>query len=337
MLTQQAQVPIAVALFALVSIAVPQKKTSGRTKWGDIDFGGSISLLLSIGALLLCLQRESDTWNYVLAGVSAFFFAVFVYVELRVARYPVLPLTLLKRRVPLCIGIISGVIAIVNFNMMYHLPMVFEIVFGQSLTEAGAHMIPNSIAMTFAAPLAGLYVRKTHRYKWATTLSACGPLLAMVLLANLTPSSSWFEQWFSVVPMGIGFSSLLTLTIVASLNAVSHAEIAMATGFVFVFRSIGQVLGVGISGAVFQSSLETELERRFSDSDLVWKLRHTSSVIKKLARPERILARAAYGAALRNTFIFGAVGALIVLITTFFVSTCSLDAVPARWRVSDGG
>jgi hypothetical protein len=49
---------------------------------------------------------------------------------------------------------------------------------------------------------------------------------------------------------------------------MSDNEIAVATGFVFVFRSLGQVLGVGISGAVFQSSLATELAARFTDADV---------------------------------------------------------------------
>lgn len=62
----------------------------------------------------------------------------------------------------------------------------------------------------------------------------------------------------------LGSANLL----VANLNAVDRHEIAVATGFVFVFRSIGQVFGVGISGAVFQTSLATELYKRFTDLDV---------------------------------------------------------------------
>ena len=42
-------------------------------------------------------------------------------------------------------------------------------------------------------------------------------------------------------------------------------EIATATGFVFVWRSLGQVFGVGLSSAVYQSSLAHELVKRFED------------------------------------------------------------------------
>jgi hypothetical protein len=57
-----------------------------------------------------------------MAAAFVVFFVAFVYVELRVAVKPVLPLSLLSRRTPLCVGIIAGAIAIVNFNMIYHLP-----------------------------------------------------------------------------------------------------------------------------------------------------------------------------------------------------------------------
>jgi hypothetical protein len=43
------------------------------------------------------------------------------------------------------------------------------------------------------------------------------------------------------------------------------SEIATATGFVFVWRSLGQVFGVGLSSAVYQASLARELNYRFGD------------------------------------------------------------------------
>lgn len=214
-----AQVPIALVLFVLIRLAVPPgDKRNGSLR--DIDFGGSLTLLLSIGSLLVVLQRSSSDVPFgsdaVAIGASVLtliFFLAFIYVELCVARKPVLPLSLLRRRVPLCVGIISGVIAIVNFNMLYHLPMVFEIVFGQSLSLAGAHILPNSAAMTLSAPLMGYLVKRTHRYKNLTVLCCFGPVIAMALLSTLSPASSWATQWLSVLPMGAGFSGLLTLTL----------------------------------------------------------------------------------------------------------------------------
>lgn len=57
-----------------------------------------------------------------MAVIFPVFFVAFIYVELKVAVKPVLPLSLLQRRTPLCVGVIAALVAIVNFNMMYHLP-----------------------------------------------------------------------------------------------------------------------------------------------------------------------------------------------------------------------
>lgn len=140
-------------------------------------------------------------------------FILFIYVELRLAAKPVLPLKLLSSRTPLCVGIIAGVIAIVNFNMLYHLSAIYEIVFSQPLSLAGSHLLPNSVAMTVSAPLMGLIIKRTGRYKWATVGCCAGPVIAMALIAQMTEKSHWTVQWLSVIPMGFGFSGLLTLTL----------------------------------------------------------------------------------------------------------------------------
>jgi hypothetical protein len=118
-------------------------------------------------------------------------------------------------------------------------------------------------------------------------------------------------------------------------------EIATATGFVFVWRSLGQVFGVGLSSAVYQFSLSRELQARLADprvSGSVWgsgadkarvdtndapqivdELRHASRAIFDLPPESQALARAAFRIALRNTFIFGLLGALVVFATALFV------------------
>lgn len=62
--------------------------------------------------------------------------------------------------------------------------------------------------------------------------------------------------------------SPVSCNIVSSANRHSESEIATVTGFTFVFRAIGQVFGVGISGAVFQTSLLSALTSRFSSPEV---------------------------------------------------------------------
>lgn len=59
---------------------------------------------------------------------------------------PIMPLSLLTKRTSLYIGLIAGLVAMVNFNMVYHLGMLFEIVFQQPVSKAGAHLLPNAVS-----------------------------------------------------------------------------------------------------------------------------------------------------------------------------------------------
>ncbi|WVW79815.1 hypothetical protein I302_101785 [Kwoniella bestiolae CBS 10118] len=324
-----AQVPIAAIALIAIPIAIPSSEKShyDLKSLRLIDFGGAVTLLISIGSLLQLLSRAGgtepishDPFTFAMAILAPVFFVAFVYVELKVAKRPVLPLSLLKRRTPLCVGIIAGVIAVVNFNMTYHLPMVFEIVFQQPLAVAGAHLLPNSIAMSVSAPIMGYICKKTLHFKWLTVINCAGPVISMALFVTLRENSSWAAQWLSVVPMGIGFSGLLTLTLVGMLNSVAIDEIATATGFVFVWRSLGQVFGVGLSSAVFQASLASQLERRFKSPEIIVKLRHVFHAIDDLPEEwQRETAREGFRVALRNTFIFGLAGASLVFLTSLFI------------------
>lgn len=133
---------------ALISVPPFKHEAFDLKHLKQVDFGGSFSLLVSvsfyiklhntrlftimllqIGALLQLLSRTGgsgsiahDPFSIAMAVIFPVFFLIFVFVELKVASKPVLPLSLLTRRTPLCVGIIAGVIAIVNFNMIYHLP-----------------------------------------------------------------------------------------------------------------------------------------------------------------------------------------------------------------------
>ena len=45
---------------------------------------------------------------------------------------------------------------------------------------------------------------------------------------------------------------------------VGREDVAVATGFMFLFRSTGQVLGVSLSGALLQAVLTNKLRKRIT-------------------------------------------------------------------------
>ena len=110
-------------------------------------------------------------------------------------------------------------------------------------------------------------------------------------------------------------------TIVALLATVDKSQVGVATGFVFIWRCLGQCFGVGISQAIFQTALSVQLQKRISDPEVIDRIRHSTHSIFNLPLDTRQLAVAGFKVAVQQTFYFAAAGAGIVLLTSFFVST----------------
>lgn len=96
------------------------------------------------------------------------------------------------------------------------------------LLPPGAHLLPNSIALSagslFAGfvspPLArpstvltkfrGQVIRKTGRYYWLIAITSAFPIFALTAFVFLDEKSGWVHTWLSILPSGFGFASVIT-------------------------------------------------------------------------------------------------------------------------------
>lgn len=84
---------------------------------------------------------------------------------------------------------------------------------------------------------------------------------------------------------------------------------AVAMGFVQLFRGLGQVSGVAISSAMFQSLLNEELHARLAgpgSEELIEKVKHSSDIVRQLPPNLQEPVRESYASALRAVFIMAA-------------------------------
>jgi hypothetical protein len=102
-----------------------------RTKLKRIDFLGSLTLVLTVGCLLLGLSLKSTEelpWSHPLVwgliSVSFVWGIAFVIVETKIAAYPVMPLRILKQRTPLAISLTNFFASIGSLSMIFNVPLV---------------------------------------------------------------------------------------------------------------------------------------------------------------------------------------------------------------------
>ncbi|KAH9930873.1 major facilitator superfamily domain-containing protein, partial [Fomitopsis serialis] len=281
-----------------------------------IDYGGTLTLLGAVLSLLIFLSTrysEEQPWSspsvfvpVILAGVFAIAFVVF---ELRIAVEPVLAPALLKQRIPILVGISNFLVATCNFMVNYNFPTWFQTVMLTSASEAGAHLIPNAFSISFGSLFAGWMMHRTGRYKRLNLIFGLFPFTAAILLSLMRVDSPSFQLWFSIIPMGFGNAVVLQTMLIALLAHLPESQIAVGTGFGQVFRGLGQVGGVAVSAAVFQSILNSELHKRIHTPDaeeLITKIRHSATLIATLPPDLQSAARDSYATALRVVFIMAA-------------------------------
>ena len=118
------------------------------------------------------------------------------------------------------------------FSLLFFLPQHYEIVRQMSASAAGAHLVPNSIALSCGSLFSGWVspepefkprpkpaddrhqvMRRTGHYYWLLIISGALPFVTFVILSFLDENSPPWLEWISVLPSGFGFASLLTGTL----------------------------------------------------------------------------------------------------------------------------
>ncbi|KAI4226948.1 MAG: hypothetical protein L6R36_002762 [Xanthoria steineri] len=324
------QVPLTVISGILIffTVHIPVKP-SDQSAWKRIDFLGALTLISTLVLLLLGINSGGNIvpWTSPLVLVSLPFSAVslvvFIIIEANHAAEPVIPVRLLLDRTVLSACLTNWFTTMCYFSILFYAPIYFQVK-GLSTTAAGARLIPASVGVAIGSVASGLIMRKTGRYYY---LSITVQLIFLISLALYTTFHLNTASWQPVLAFflsGFGYSGMLTITLLAVIAAVAHADQAVITSASYAFRSTGSTIGIAIASAVFQNILGQKLQTRFAglpgsddENKYVGRLRDSLDEIGKLPPGLKDVAMDCYMDALRGVFLttlgIGVVGAAVSL------------------------
>ncbi|KAJ7647857.1 MFS general substrate transporter [Roridomyces roridus] len=304
--------------------------TSVSAKLKRIDYAGSATLVLALVTFLLGMNFKStggyewsdpQVWGLLVTGVAIA--SLFVLIELKFASEPVMPITMLKRRTPGFVALHNFLLSVLSFSTVYNTPLYFTAARLRTSTNAGAHLIPNSIAVAVGSLFAGWYMRKTGHYWKLQSLVGLGIIAANIILSSWNDETPEWVLYTTLVPSAFGFSTTLTTTLVALIASVPRDDIPLATGISYLFRTTGQVLGVSLSAALTQTLLARNLRARFTGpgaSELISQILHSTAYIHKLPPDQQELATTSWALALRVVY-----RCQIVLAVCLFLSSLPIE------------
>jgi EmrB/QacA subfamily drug resistance transporter len=257
-------IPIA-ACVPLVHRFVPESPIKTRTR---VDFVGAALLSAGLICLLLALT-EGESWGWSsrrilgLFAAAAVAFVLWVEAELRVPE-PMVDMQVFIRREVAFTNVCALITGFAMFGTFVLIPNFVETPrdlsgaaerlvdygFNATATKAGLYLLPSSVALLFAGPVAGLIGRRTG-FKW--------PLAIGMTLAGASAASFAFwhdEPWqilaaMPVLGVGVGFAFAAMATLIT--EAVRPTETGIATGMNTVMRTVGGVIGGQMGAAILSA------------------------------------------------------------------------------------
>ncbi|KAK9333422.1 major facilitator superfamily domain-containing protein [Lipomyces starkeyi] len=293
-------------------------------KLSRIDFAGSITLVLSLVLYLLGLSIGGNyvSWFsfpvFVAFFLGTIFLAAFIYVELYIAREPVIPITLLKDRTIFGASFTNWLIMMINYTQLFYVPIYFIAIRGISPTQAGTNIIPNFLGSAFGAIFSGTVMRTTGRYWWITLSSAFILTFGSILINTYSLTTPKWAQVLYIMVAGLGFGGLLNCTLIAMVAAVPPELQAVTTAIQYGFRGTGSTVGVAIASAIFQNVLGKKLDQYIvgpDKSDIISRVSDSIEDIDYIPGEYKADVVQAYLDAFHGVFYFAIFLAATVIIT----------------------
>lgn len=232
----------------------------------SLDLPGVGLLVLGLGALQLMLEEgERCDWfasrfitALLVAAVAGL--ALFVWRELTVAA-PAVDLSLLCDRSFSAGVFISAMLGMGLFASMFLLPIFLQQLLGYPALDAGLAMIPRSLAMGVAMPVAGrLYNRIGPKALVAGGLSLTS--FSFFMMTRLSLDAGFWDLFLVQAVQGTGLGMTFVSVSTATLACVERHRMMAASGLYNVFRQVFGSIGIACAANLLvrgQSSHRVQL------------------------------------------------------------------------------
>jgi EmrB/QacA subfamily drug resistance transporter len=246
-------IPVAVSL-VLIDRYVPESPIRSPSK---VDVPGALLLSGALLSLMLALT-EGERWGWGslrLLGVlalGALLFLLWGVVESR-SSSPMVDLRMLAHPPILLTNIATLISGFALFSCFVLLPAFVETEpghgygFGASATKAGLYLLPSSVAMLFAGPLAGVAGRRFGS-KWPLAAGMFVVSIAALLFATAHDDPLPVLVASALLGLGVGAAFAAMAALIA--DNVDALEMGVASGMNTVVRMIGAVIGGQVGAAL---------------------------------------------------------------------------------------
>jgi EmrB/QacA subfamily drug resistance transporter len=325
--------PVGAVAFVVSSAVLKLPRRERRPV--PIDYLGAALLVAVIVGLLLVTEWGGERYEWgsppilgLIAGSIALV-VVLVAVERRVAD-PIIPPHLFRIPTVRVSATAATIFGMLMFGTILFVPVYFQIVRGDTATNAGLLLLPQMIGILSGTITAGRLTSRTGRYKVFPLVGLTAIAVGYFVLSRIDPATPLWVAMLCMVVTGAGVGMTTPALMLSVQNAVPTPDLGSATSMLTTVRSMGASVGAALLGAVLTSRLDHELGRNLGraargiDPAL---LRGSPAQIAALPAAVEAGVVASFASALSTVFLAAVPIALAALVVT-----CFLPELPLRTR-----
>ncbi|KAF8456321.1 major facilitator superfamily domain-containing protein [Terfezia claveryi] len=334
-------VPISViamtALYIFLHLETPTISLVEGVK--RVDWVGSA--LIIGGTVLFLLGMEfggvSHPWDsaivlcFLILGLTIM--AVFVIVEWKFAKLPIMPLRLFTNRTNIASYITAVFHGFVFIGGCYFLPLFFQAVRGYTVLMSGVSILPFVLVLSITAGVNGNIISKTGSYLEPIWVGCFLMVLGMGLFVDLNRTSNWGKITMYQIIAGAGCGPLFQGPLISIHSVISQRDVATATSTFAFLRNLATSIGISLGLVVFSNIMDQQIPtlraKGVSEAALAL-LSHGGALanvpsIKDLPRFDGLAIRDAYAQGMKGMWWFFFTAAVVSGIASAFIGRHELQ------------
>jgi EmrB/QacA subfamily drug resistance transporter len=253
-------VPVGAAVLFFARSVIP---SGGRVR-GHFDVAGALLVTAGLMALVYGIVRtDALGWTSpevlgALASGAALLIA-FVVVEGKVARAPLMPLSIFRLKRLTTANVVMLLLGSGTFAMWFFLSLYLQQVLGADALETGVAFLPMTLTIVAVSSFAPRVIARVG----AGNALAAGMLTAATGLALLTGVTADGQYISQVLPGGLlagaGLGLAMVSVTIVAVQGVGAAQSGLASGLINTARLVGGALGLAALSTLAESRTHTKL------------------------------------------------------------------------------
>jgi EmrB/QacA subfamily drug resistance transporter len=250
-------VPIGIAMLAAARVALSESKAEGARR--RLDVPGALTVTAGLAVVVYgIVSTNVHPWGsprtIITLAVGAALLAVFAVIEAKIAKDPLVPLSVFKRRSLSAANGVAVTVGIALFGMFFFLSLYLQQVAGYTPLQGGLAFLPAGLA-TIVGSLTG--TRIVNRLGVRRQL-VIGPTLAaigLVWMSFLSVGDNYLAHIFGpLVLVGIGLGlSFVPMTMAATTGVPVH-QAGLASALINTTRQMGGAVGLAVMATLAASA-----------------------------------------------------------------------------------